>query len=101
MLSYGHTVEITIFVRHGHTDKGVGTTLMKALLYALRKTKHVSREAGYENNPQEYDIRHVLAIMSVDDETPKKGLELRNWYLHWGFQQVGRLKNVGFKNGRR
>ena len=94
-------MEITIFVRHGHTDKGVGTKLMKALLYALRKTKHVSREAGYENNPQEYDIRHVLAIMSVDDETPKKGLELRNWYLHWGFQQVGRLKNVGFKNGRR
>lgn len=101
MLGYGHTVEMTIFVAPGYTDQGIGSMMMRQILYILRKAKHHSKEAGHENGAQEFEIRNVLAIMSVDDLTPKKGLELRNWYMKWGFEEVGRLKGVGFKFGRR
>ena len=101
MLGYGHTVEISVFLEHNHIGKGIGSMLMKQLLLSLRKTKHVSRETAHQDKPQEFEIRNVLAVMSVDDQTPESGMELRNWYLHWGFEQVARLKEVGFKHGRR
>ena len=92
---------MSVFLEHNHIGKGVGSMLMKQLLFSLRKTKHLSREAAHQDKPQEFEIRNVLAVMSVDDQTPESGMELRNWYLRWGFEQVARLKEVGFKHGRR
>ena len=100
MLGYGHSVEMTIFCHPDHVGQGVGSGLMMELLRLLRETKHVSRELGHEDQPKEFDIKTVMAIMSVDDEREDKGLGLRDWYAKWGFSEVGRLKKIGFKNGR-
>jgi len=100
MLGYGHSVEITIFCDPNHVGKGVGSLLMKELLSQLRKTKHVSKEASHDEQPHEFEIKRVMAVMAVDDTAPGNGLALRDWYLKWGFEEVGRLKKIGFKNGR-
>ena len=100
MLGYGHSVEITIFCHPDHIAQGIGSGLMRELLGSLKGTKHVSREVGYEDQPKEFEITTVMAVMSVDDEKQDKGLSLRDWYVKWGFSQAGRLKNIGFKDGR-
>jgi L-amino acid N-acyltransferase YncA len=100
MLGYGHSVEITIFCHPNNVGQGVGSALMRELLRLLKETKHISREAGYEDHPQEFEIKSVMAIMSVDDEREDNGLGLRDWYVTRGFSEVGRLKRIGFKKGR-
>lgn len=100
MLGYGHTVEISLFCHPQHTNEGIGSRLLQQLIQTLRATKHVTKEAGHGDNPVEFDVRKVLAVMAVDETAPKQGLALRDWYLRWGFEEVGRLKGVGCKNGR-
>ena len=100
MLGYGHSVEVTIFCHPDHICQGVGSSLMRELLSLLKQTKHVSKELGYEDQPREFEIKTVMAIMAVDDQREDKGLGLRDWYRKWGFSEVGRLKHIGFKKGR-
>ncbi|KAK5301504.1 hypothetical protein LTR99_006471 [Exophiala xenobiotica] len=100
MLGYGHSVEISLFCHPEHRDKGIGSKMLKDLLSALRTTKHVTKEAGHEDNPVECDVKKVFAVMAVDEDAPGQGLALRDWYRRWGFEEVGRLKGVGYKKGR-
>jgi L-amino acid N-acyltransferase YncA len=101
MLGYGHTVEMSPFCHPDHTNQGVGSKMMIELLEHMRHTKHVSHEVGNQAQQAEFEIKKVLAIMAVDESAPKNGLALRDWYIKWGFEEFGRLKHVGFKNGRR
>lgn len=100
MLGYGHSVEISLFCHPEHQNEGIGSQMISRLLNMLRTTKHLSKEAGHEDNLIEFQVKKVFAVMSVDDAAPGKGLALRDWYLKWGFEEVGRLKGVGCKNGR-
>jgi L-amino acid N-acyltransferase YncA len=79
--AYKHTGEMTLFVNHEHQGKGIGTQLMSALLKAIPRTR----------------IRELLAVMAVDDKGRGAGLGLRDYYVHWGFREVGRMERVGFK----
>ena len=100
MLGYGHSVEMSLFCAPGYTRRGIGSSMMKGLLDALRQTTHVSYEDGHEDNKVEFEIKKVFAIMAIDDTATKGGLALRDWYVKFGFEEVGRLKGVGSKNGR-
>lgn len=100
MLGYAHTVEISLFCHPDHTNKGIGSQMIKELIQTLRTTKHLTKEVGYEEEPVETDIKKIMAIMAVDDTALGQGLALRDWYKRWGFEEVGRLKGVGFKKGR-
>lgn len=100
MLGYGHTVEMTIFCHHAHTNRGIGSLLLDQLLVHLRETKHLSKESGHEDEAREFEIRTVLAVTAVDDRNPRGGLALRDWYVKRGFHQAGRMSQVGFKQGR-
>lgn len=82
--AYRHTADLSIYVRHDWRGRGAGQLLINELMNELKKT----------------DIREVLCVMAVDDESPGGGYELRDWYDRWGFVQVGHMKNVGFKFGR-
>jgi len=72
---------MTLFVHHEHRGKGIGTQLMSVLLKAIPRTR----------------IRELLAVMAVDDEGRDAGLGLRDYYVRWGFREVGRMERVGFK----
>jgi len=80
-LAYQHTSELTLFVHHEHQGKGVGSGLMSALLGQISQTR----------------IREVMAVMAVDDHARNAGLGLRDYYVRWGFREVGRMERVGFK----
>ncbi|ETI19457.1 hypothetical protein G647_09291 [Cladophialophora carrionii CBS 160.54] len=100
MIGYSHTVEISLFCHPAHTNKGIGSQMIKRLIDLLRTTRHSTREIGYDDHPLESDVKKVMAIMAVDETAPGEGLALRDWYKRWGFEEVGRLKGVGFKLGR-
>lgn len=109
MLSYGPTVELSLFVHRSHTNRGLGSLLLSTLLASLNNggVKHLAREhpgiPGYEVVAPDggAPVRNVIACMALDTKDGKDGGEgLRRWYEKRGFVERGRLKGVGFKKGR-
>lgn len=96
MIGYAPTVEITIFCRPEYKGKGIGHEMMGQLLEQLRGRIHVSSEVDHEGETYEAEVKQVLAIMSSEGQDSR----LMDWYCNWGFREVGRLRNVGFKMNR-
>lgn len=76
--AYGHTVELSVYVRHDQHRRGVGRALLRELLAHARAVGH----------------HVVLAQVSADQDA---SLAL---HRSFGFREVGRLTEVGFKFGR-
>lgn len=76
---YRFTAEDSVYVAPGLAGRGIGTLLLAALLKR-------SEEAG---------VREVIAVIATGDGAASLAL-----HRHFGFRQVGRLENVGFKFGR-
>ena len=121
MLSYGPTVELSLFLSPLKTGQGYGSRLLAEILGRLRddspagRVRHLAREfegdeeletfAGTEKDgdpdgDERMRVRNVLAVMAVDKEGREAGEGLRRWYLERGFVEWGRLKGVGLKKGR-
>lgn len=51
-------------------------------------------------------VKQVLAVVAVepepgpDDTLDDDGMNLIDFYARWGFEQVGRLKGVGYKKDK-
>lgn len=76
--AYGHTVEASVYLRHDVLRRGIGRALLLDLIARAKAAGHHSLIGGASA-----DQAASLAL--------QKSL---------GFQQVGRLKEVGFKFGR-
>ncbi|KAF7364713.1 hypothetical protein MVEN_00341100 [Mycena venus] len=94
--AYCHTVEITVFVHPEHLTRGIGSAMMDGLLFRLRNPESLQ---GWALSKAPAAITEVLCIMAIDVNGKDSGYGLRDWYSRWGFQEVGRLKRVGFKFG--
>lgn len=89
MLSYGPTVELSLFVHHSHTSRGLGSLLLSTLLATLGPSsdvKHLARE--HPDIPDcevvapdgGMSVRNVIACMALDTRNGKDGGEgLRRW----------------------
>ncbi|KAJ5630467.1 uncharacterized protein N7484_010567 [Penicillium longicatenatum] len=109
LLSYGPTVELSLFVHPDHQSCSVGSTLLKNLLdlvrsgkvsYRVKEDRHSACVNGDESKEVELHIvRNIVAIMAVDPEGEDGGEALRRWYIQRGFEEQGRLKRLGFKRG--
>jgi L-amino acid N-acyltransferase YncA len=77
--AYRHTVESTIYLAPEHTGRGYGQRLLKELLTRARAA----------------DAREVIAVIADADSPASAALHRRA-----GFEDVGRLRNVGFKHGQ-
>lgn len=93
-----------LLMKRGFERRGVGSALIGGI---LRELTEINLKLGVGvgggrgvGAPVEGESRNVLAIMSVDEEGWKGGLGLRDWYVNWGFEEVGRMKGVGWKLGR-
>lgn len=111
MLSYGATVELTLFVHPDHQSRAIGTELLTAVLESAKApgVLHRAREIivgddGVENtiwaDGQGVRIRNILAVMAVDADGKENGEALRKWYIKRGFVERGRMEKFGFKKGR-
>jgi phosphinothricin acetyltransferase len=77
--AYRFTAEDSIYLAPGREGQGVGSALLDALLTECRKT----------------ELRQLIAVIADTGNDASVSLHRR-----FGFEQVGRLKNVGFKHGR-
>ena len=77
--AYRHTVENSVYVRHGLNGRGIGVALMTALLARC--------EAG--------PWRQMLAVIGDSQNAGSIALHRR-----MGFEPAGLLRDVGFKHGR-
>jgi L-amino acid N-acyltransferase YncA len=111
MLSYGPTVELTLFVHPDHQSRAIGTQLITALLERARApgVLHRAREVivgedGVANtiwaDGQGIRIQNILAVMAVDTDGKDNGEALRRWYIKRGFVERGRMEKSGFKMDR-
>lgn len=111
MLSYGVTVELTLFVHPDHQSRAIGTKLLTAVIESAKApgVLHRAREVivgddGEENtiwaDGQGVRIRNILAVMAVDADGKDNGEALRKWYIKRGFVERGRMEKFGFKKGR-
>ncbi|KAJ7160238.1 acyl-CoA N-acyltransferase [Mycena filopes] len=94
--AYCHTVEITVFVHPEHHAHGIGSTLLNGLLSRLKNPDSLEGWATVKAPA----ISEVLCVMALDPDGRDAGYGLRDWYLRWGFEEVGRLRRVGFKFGK-
>jgi L-amino acid N-acyltransferase len=76
--AYGRTVELSVYVRHDRHRRGVGRALMNELMSRARASGH-----------------HVILAQVAADQEPSLRL-----HRSFGFQDVGRLREVGFKFDR-
>jgi phosphinothricin acetyltransferase len=76
--AYGHTVELSVYVRDGHHRHGVGRALVTEILELARVAQH-----------------HVVLAQVCADQDASLAL-----HRSLGFREVGRLREVGFKFGR-
>jgi L-amino acid N-acyltransferase YncA len=111
MLSYGPTVELTIFVHPDHQSRAIGTQLLTTVLEKARDpgVLHRAREIVVDDEGVEkimsaegegVRLRNILAVMAVDTDGKDKGEALRKWYIKRGFVERGRMEKFGFKMGR-
>jgi phosphinothricin acetyltransferase len=77
--AYRFTVEDSVYIKHGRTGRGIGKVLLARLLEETRKP----------------DIHVLMAVITVPNEA-STGLHEK-----FGFRQVGRFPEVGYKFGRR
>jgi L-amino acid N-acyltransferase YncA len=77
--AYRFTVENSVYARAGHEGRGIGLSLMWALL------------AECEKKP----FRQMIAV--IGDSANRASIEL---HARLGFHMVGTLRSVGFKFGR-
>ncbi|KAJ6585561.1 hypothetical protein B0H19DRAFT_424457 [Mycena capillaripes] len=93
--AYCHTVEITVFVHPEHLTRGIGSAMMNDLLFKLKNPDSLD-DWALSKAPT---ISEVLCVMALDVDGKDAGFGLRDWYIRWGFEEIGRLKRVGFKFG--
>ncbi|MEL7230701.1 MAG: N-acetyltransferase family protein, partial [Pseudomonadota bacterium] len=82
--AYGHTVEGTVYIHPDHHGQGIGKKLVSSLLDACME-------------------RHFRQMMAVIACKPDDDLaQVASVHLHksLGFEQVGRFKEVGHKQGQ-
>ncbi|MCF6473986.1 N-acetyltransferase [Nonomuraea sp. MG754425] len=77
--AYRHTLEDTIYLAPGSTGKGLGRLLLGELIAAAGRT----------------EARQLVAVIADSGDPASARLHER-----FGFEQAGRLRSVGFKQGR-
>ncbi|KAJ5122779.1 hypothetical protein N7448_003912 [Penicillium atrosanguineum] len=101
LVSYAPTVELTLFVHPDYQYRSIGSNLLKFLLDRVKKgsVNHKCEEEPHQGIDAPARVRNVIAVMAVDPEGKDEGEALRRWYIKRGFEECGRLKEVGYKRG--
>ncbi|MFI6923264.1 GNAT family N-acetyltransferase [Nonomuraea spiralis] len=77
--AYRHSLEDSIYLAPGHTGRGLGRLLLGEL---IRRTSAT-------------EARSLIAVIADGGDPASRRL-----HAAFGFEEAGRLRNVGFKHGR-
>lgn len=97
---YLYTVELTIYVHPQLYGTGVGTALLQKIVHILNEPDKYGLEWIGQDRRNEKKVREVIAVMAVDQLGREEGEGLTRWYKRFGFEDMGRLKKVGWKFDR-
>lgn len=113
-LGYASSLELTLYVHPGSLAGGVGSALLRELISQLQGLVYSTFEKGHEDKVERVRVRRLYSIVSQDLAPAEsvnnqdvggwkaKGENTIAWYRErFGFEQVGRLRGVGQKFGRR
>lgn len=116
---YGPAVELTMYLHPSYINFGIGSALLSALELNLREKPILVFEEGYEGDGTERLAEVMVSRVSSDLERGFEGVRMENdgdahwpvwkaqgeknreWYLRKGFEEVGRMKGVGEKFGKK
>lgn len=116
---YGPAVELTMYLHPSYVNFGIGSALLSALELQLREKPILVFEEGYEGDGTERLAEVMVSRVSSDLERDFEGVRMKNdgdaqwpvwkaqgeknrdWYLRKGFEQVGRMRGVGEKFGKK
>ena len=96
---YRHTLELSLVCHPDLVRKGVGKQLLQRIIDILEDP---AKWTDWFEGTRLLDFKpqQLIACMAVDIEGPGNGLKLRDWYLQFGFEERGHLKQVGWKQER-
>lgn len=98
---YLHTVELSLFCHPEHRYQGAGTLLLNKLLEVVKAPdKNKEWIEGGIVRGEDSAVRQIIACMAIDETGKHDGYGLKMWYEKFGFEEVGHLKNVGYKLDR-
>lgn len=114
---YGPSVELTMYVHPSYLNFGIGSALLSALELQLREHPILIFEDGYADKGVERPAEVIVSRMSDDMERDFEGVKMddggewpvwkaqgeknKEWYVRHGFEEVGRMKRVGEKFGKK
>jgi L-amino acid N-acyltransferase YncA len=96
---YGHTVELSLCCHPDHLGQRTGSKLLSRLIEVLREPDKHS-EVYARQRAEDERVKVLMAVMALDDQGRDGGWGLRDYYLKFGFEQVGHLRGVGHKFDR-
>jgi len=77
---YRYTFENSIYIHPEYTNRGIGSKLLKKLIYSSKKNKN---------------IRNIIAV--IGDSGNKSSIKI---HKKNGFKKIGILKKIGFKQDK-
>jgi len=96
---YQRTLELSLFCHPDHVRRGAGKQLLSRMIEILSQPD--TWQDWYDGSKLLWTPpEQLIAVMAVDTNGPGSGLKLRNWYVMMGFEEKGRLSEVGWKMGR-
>ncbi|KAJ4297453.1 hypothetical protein N0V90_005344 [Kalmusia sp. IMI 367209] len=93
---YRPTLELSIFCDSQYLSQGIGSLLLTELLRIFQQPEKYP-DVCLKAKGDAVGVRSVMACMAVDETGPGGGMALKRFYERFGFEEVGRLKGVGYK----
>lgn len=85
--AYRFTSELSLFCDHNYMAKGIGSRMLKELIEVLKTPELFFSKYGgsYPEGVEPRKIRHLIAVMAVNEEGKRKGMALKEFYESNGF----------------
>lgn len=95
--AYRFTSELSLFCDHEYMGRGIGSRLLRELIAVLKAPETFFTKYGgsYPTGVEPRTIRHLIAVMAVNDVGKRGGMALKEFYESFGFVFVSEVGHGG------
>ena len=85
--AYRFTSELSLFCDHTYMGRGIGSRMLREILAVLKAPETFFTKYGgsYPEGVEPRKIRHLIAVMAVNDVGKRGGMALKEFYESFGF----------------